>query len=175
MNSQIPRFFAVAVELPDQFKKGIVYGMIAIIGCSAVYCIIKCIQGAHLLDQGEDGKKKIFSGIAMGVAPWLAVTAFKAAGLDQKIGLDNALSSMPKLDGTISDVLTLAVWAVIGIAAVWCVIKCINGAQLLEHGENGKGKIVSGLAIGAAPWIAIAAMKISGFWDAIGITLTGSS
>jgi hypothetical protein len=61
------------------------------------------------------------------------------------------------------------------VAAVWCVIKCINGAQLLEHGENGKGKIVSGLAIGTAPWIAIAAMKISGVWAAIGITLTGSS
>jgi len=172
MNLQLNLPLAAAVELPAQFKSGIVYGMVAIIACSAIYCIIKCIQGAHMLDQGEDGKKKIFSGIAMGVTPWLAVTAFKAAGLDKKIGLDSALSSLPKLDSDISDVLTLAVWAVIGIAAVWCVIKCINGAQLLEHGESGKGKIVSGLAIGAAPWIAIAAMKLSGFWDAIGITLT---
>jgi len=172
MNSLIPLF--AAIDLPDKFKAGIGYGMIAVIGCSTIYCFIKCIQGANQLDEGGEGKKKIFSGIAMGVAPWLMVGAFKAAKLDTKLGLDSMMSSLPKLDPEIVDVMSLAIWSIIGVAAVWCTVKCIQGAQMLEHGENGKGKIVSGIAIGLAPWIAVAAMKLSSFSDAIGFSLTGT-
>jgi uncharacterized membrane protein YuzA (DUF378 family) len=142
-----------------------------VIGVAAVFCVIKCIQGADMLDHGEDGKKKIYSGIAVGMAPWLALAAFQATGLAEKIGFSLAPDSLQKLDGKVVDVIELAMWVVIGIAAVWCVIKCVNGANELEQGEAGKKKIFSGLAIGAAPWLAITALKLSGFWEALGITL----
>jgi uncharacterized membrane protein YuzA (DUF378 family) len=159
-------------QIPTQFKDNLAYGLMMVIGVAAVFCVIKCIQGADMLDQGEDGKKKIYSGLAVGVAPWLGLAAFKATGLDEKIGFTLAPTSLQKLDSKVIDVLTLALWAVIGIAAIWCVIKCVNGANELEHGENGKKKIFSGLAIGAAPWLAISALKLSGFWEALGIQLT---
>jgi hypothetical protein len=158
-------------QLPDQFKANVAYGMLVVMAVAAVFCVIKCIQGAHMLDQGEDGKKKIYSGIAIGLAPWLALAAFQATGLADKIGFSDGLKSVKKLDPQILDVFELAIWAAIGIAAVWCVIKCVNGANMLEHGEDGKKKIFSGLAIAAAPWIAIAALNASGFWDALGLKL----
>lgn len=157
--------------LPDQVKKNLSYGMLVIIAVAAVFCIIKCIEGADMLDRGEDGKKKIYSGIAIGVAPWLAVAAFQATGLWQTLGLSLESGGDVKLPPELIDVIQLATWAVIGIAAIWCVIKCVDGANLLEHGEDGKRKIVSGLAIAAAPWIAILALNASGFWDSLGLRL----
>ena len=46
-----------------------------------------------------------------------------------------------------------------------------RGAELLEHGEDGKKRIFSGLAIAAAPWLAFFALNLSGFWDALGLKL----
>ena len=158
-------------QIPQQFKDNISYGLMMVIGVAAVFCVIKCIQGADMLDRGEDGKKKIYSGIAVGVAPWLALAAFQTTGLAEKIGFSLVPASLQKLDARVIDVLELALWAIIGVAAIWCVIKCVHGANLLEHGEDGKRKIFSGLAIGAAPWIAMGALKLSGFWDALGLQL----
>lgn len=164
-------FLPLAFEIPANFKQNLATGLFVVMGVAAVFCVIKCIQGAHLLDHGEDGKKKIYSGIAMGAAPWLALAAFKATGLADKIGLGDAMNSVQRLDPKVVDILELAMWAIIGIAAVWCVIKCVHGANQLELGEDGKKTIVSGLAIGAAPWVAIAALNASGFWDALGLQL----
>ncbi len=157
--------------IPEQFKNNIAYGLLVVIAVAAVFCIIKCVQGADMLDRGEDGKKKIYSGIAVGVAPWLALAAFQATELDEKIGFTLVPGDLPPLDPKVTDVVQLALWAIIGIAAIWCVIKCVNGANMLEHGEDGKKKIFSGLAIAAAPWIAITALKLSGFWEALNIQL----
>lgn len=170
MTTPLPLFLA-EYQIPTEFKDNLSYGLMTIIAVAAVFCVIKCIQGADMLDQGEDGKKKIYSGIAVGVAPWLALAAFQTTGLADKIGFSLVPSSLKKLDQKVLDVVTLALWAVIGIAAIWCVAKCVNGANQLEHGDDGKRKIFSGLAIGAAPWIAISALKLSGFWDALGINL----
>lgn len=161
----------LAFTLPERIKENLSYGLLVIIAVAAVFCVIKCIQGADLLDRGEDGKKKIYSGIAVGVAPWLAVAAFEATGLWKSLGLSLVPSSVAKLPSELVDVIQLATWAVIGIAVIWCVIKCVAGANELEHGENGKKKIFSGLAIAAAPWIAIFALNMSGFWDALGLQL----
>jgi uncharacterized membrane protein len=165
-------FFPIAVfAMPPKFGENLTYGMLVIIAVAAVFCVIKCIQGADMLDHGEDGKKKIYSGIAIGVAPWLSIAAFEATGLWQTLGLSLVPSGMAKLPQQLIDVVTLAMWAVIGVAAIWCVIKCVAGANQLEQGEDGKKKIFSGLAIAAAPWIAILALNISGFWDALGLKL----
>lgn len=174
MHLSLPGSFVpvLAVELPDQFKANVAYGMLAIIGIASVFCVIKCIHGADMLDQGEDGKKKIYSGIAIGAAPWLALAAFKVSGFADKLGFTLDAGNIEHLDPKVVDVLTLAMWAVIGIAAIWCIVKCVAGANALEHGEDGKRKIISGLAIGAAPWLAISALKLSGFWAALGIQLT---
>ena len=169
MNISSP--LTLAFEIPTQFKDNISYGLMTVVAIAAVFCIIKCVQGADMLDHGEDGKKKIYSGIAIGAAPWLAIAAFQATGLAEKIGFSLAPSSLKKLDDKVLDVVQLSMWAVIGVAAVWCVGKCVNGANLLERGEAGKQKIFSGLAIGAAPWIAIGALRLSGFWEALGINL----
>jgi hypothetical protein len=169
MNS-IPLYLA-AFAVPQNIKDNLSYGLLVIIAVAAMFCIIKCIHGADMLDNGEDGKKKIYSGIAIGIAPWLAVAGFQATGMWATLGLSLVPSQVVKLDSQIVDVLQLALWAVIGIAAIWCVIKCINGANMLEQGEDGKRKIFSGLAIAAAPWIAVSALKMSGFWDALGLTL----
>lgn len=160
-----------AFDLPQQFKDNLSYGLLVIVAVSAVFCIIKCIQGADLLDRGGEGKKKIISGIAIGIAPWLAIAAFKATKLWEKLGLSLDAGSANKLPAELIDVIQLATWAIIGIAAIWCVIKCIAGANLLEHGEEGKKKIFSGLAIAAAPWVAICALNMSGFWQALGLQL----
>jgi uncharacterized membrane protein len=157
--------------MPEKFKDNLSYGLLVIIAVAAVFCIIKCIQGADMLDQGEDGKKKIYSGIAIGVAPWLGMAAFDATGLWKTLGLSLVPSSMGKLPDQLIAVIQLATWAVIGIAVMWCIAKCIAGANQLEHGEDGKKKIFSGLAIAAAPWIGIAALNLSGFWDALGLKL----
>lgn len=166
-----PGLVMAAFTMPSQFKDNLSYGMLVIIAVAAVFCIIKCIQGADMLDHGEDGKKKIYSGVAIGVAPWLAVAAFEATGLWGTLGLSLVPSGVSPLPAQLLDVIQLAVWAIIGVAAIWCVIKCIAGANQLEHGEDGKAKIFSGLAIAAAPWIAIVAMNLSGFWDALGLRL----
>jgi uncharacterized membrane protein len=158
-------------SMPDKLKDNLSYGLLVIIAVAAVFCIIKCIQGADMLDQGEDGKKKIYSGIAIGMAPWLGIAAFEATGLWKTLGLSLLPGSVAKLPQELVDVIQLATWAVIGIAAIWCIVKCIAGASQLEHGEDGKKKIFSGLAIAAAPWIAIVALNLSGFWDALGLQL----
>lgn len=160
-----------AFTIPEKFKENLSYGMLVIIAVAAVYSIIKCIQGADMLDHGEDGKKKIYSGIAIGMAPWLAMAAFQATGLWSTLGLTLVPGSVSALPQELIDVIQLATWAVIGIAAIWCVVKCVAGANMLEHGEDGKTKIFSGLAIAAAPWIAIAALNLSGFWNALGLRL----
>lgn len=160
-----------AFTMPQNVKDNLSYGLLVIIAVAAVFCIIKCIQGADMLDGGEDGKKKIYSGIAIGVAPWLAVAAFEATGLWNTLGLSLVPSTVAKLPPELIDVIQLAMWAVIGIAAIWCVVKCIAGANLLEQGEDGKRKIFSGLSIAAAPWIGILALNASGFWDALGLQL----
>jgi uncharacterized membrane protein len=152
-------------------KDNISYGLLVIIAVSAVYCVIKCIHGADLLDRGEDGKKKIYSGIAIGMAPWLAVAAFEATGLWKTLDISLVPSGVVKLPEQLIDVVQLAVWAIIGIAAIWCVAKCVAGADMIEKGENGKQKIFSGLAIAAAPWLAIFALNLSGFWDALGLKM----
>lgn len=164
-------YFAVAFTMPEKFKDNLSYGLLVIVAAAAVFCVIKCIQGADMLDQGEDGKKKIYSGIAIGVAPWLGMAAFDATGLWKTLGLSLVPSGVTPLPAQLIDVIQLATWAVIGIAAIWCIAKCIAGASQLEHGEDGKKKIFSGLAIAAAPWIAIVALNFSGFWDALGLKL----
>jgi hypothetical protein len=68
-------------------------------------------------------------------------------------------------------VVQLSTWAIIGISAIWCIAKCVNGADMIEKGEDGKRKIFSGLAIAAAPWLAIFALNLSGFWDSLGLKL----
>jgi uncharacterized membrane protein len=161
----------VVFTMPEKLKENLSYGMFVIIAVAAVFCIIKCIQGADMLDQGEDGKKKIYSGIAIGMAPWLGIAGFEATGLWKTLGLSLVPGSVSKLPQELLDVIQLATWAIIGIAAIWCIVKCIAGASQLEHGEDGKKKIFSGLAIAAAPWIAIVALNLSGFWDALGLQL----
>ncbi len=168
MNTHL--FFS-AFTMPAKVKDNISYGLLVIIAVSAVYCVIKCIQGADLLDRGEDGKKKIYSGIAIGMAPWLAVAAFEATGLWKTLDISLVPSGIVKLPDQLIDVVQLAVWAIIGIAAIWCVAKCVTGADMIEKGENGKQKIFSGLAIAAAPWLAIFALNLSGFWDALGLKM----
>ena len=160
-----------AFSLPPKVKDNFSYGLLVIIAASAVFCVIKCIQGADMLDRGEQGKKKIYAGIAVGMAPWLAVAAFEATGLWKTLDLSLVPSGVVKLPDQLIDVVQLATWAVIGIAALWCVAKCVNGAAMLEHGEDGKRKIFSGVAIAAAPWLAIFALNLSGFWDALGLKL----
>lgn len=158
-------------SMPEELKNNLSYGLLVIIAVAAVFCVIKCIQGADMLDQGEDGKKKIYSGIAIGMAPWLGVAAFKATGLWDTLGLSLVPGNVVKLPDKLVDVIQLATWAVIGISGIWCVIKCVAGANALEQGEEGKKKIFSGLAIAAAPWIAIFALNMSGFWDALNLKL----
>ena len=160
-----------AFELPQSVKDNLSYGLLVIIAISAVFCIIKCIQGADMLDSGEDGKKKIYSGIAIGVAPWLGIAAFQATGLWKTLELSLVPGSIGKLPDELINVIQLASWEIIGIAAIWCIAKCVSGANLLENGEDGKRKIFSGLAIAAAPWIAFTALNLSGFWDALGLKL----
>jgi uncharacterized membrane protein len=160
-----------AFTMPEKLKANLSYGLLILIAVSAVFCVIKCIQGADMLDRGEAGKKKIYSGIAIGVAPWLAVAAFEATGLWSTLGLSLVPSGTEKLPTQLIDVVQLSLWAVIGIAAIWCVAKCVHGASMLERGEEGKRTIFSGLAIAAAPWVAIMALNLSGFWDALGLKL----
>lgn len=166
-----PSPMLAAFTIPEKFKDNLSYGMLVIIAVAAVYSIIKCIQGADMLDHGEDGKKKIYSGVAIGMAPWLAMAAFQATGLWSMLGVSLVPSGVSPLPAELLDVIQLATWIVIGIAAIWCVVKCVAGANMLEHGEDGKAKIFSGLAIAAAPWIAIAALNMSGFWESLGLRL----
>ncbi len=160
-----------AFTMPQKVKDNISYGLLVVIAASAVYCVIKCIQGADMLDQGEHGKKKIYSGIAIGMAPWLAVAAFEATGLWKTLDISLVPSGVVKLPDQLVDVVQLSMWAIIGVAALWCVAKCVNGADMLEKGEDGKRKIFSGLAIAASPWLAIFSLNLSGFWDVLGLKL----
>lgn len=160
-----------AFTIPQKVKDNLSYGILVIIAAAAVYCVTKCIQGADMLDRGEEGKKKIYSGIAIGMAPWLAVAAFEATGLWQTLDLSLVPSGVVKLPAQLIDVVQLSTWAIIGISAIWCIAKCVNGADMIEKGEDGKRKIFSGLAIAAAPWLAIFALNLSGFWDSLGLKL----
>jgi len=56
---------ALKDNLPPELLKNISFGLLVIIAVAGVFCIIKCVQGADMLDRGEDGKKKIYSGIAI--------------------------------------------------------------------------------------------------------------
>jgi hypothetical protein len=170
MNANLPLVLA-AFSLPQNLADNISYGLLIIIALSAVVCIVKCISGADMLDRGEDGKKKLYSGVLIGVAPWLAVAAFKATGLWSSLGLTLVPSTVVKLPQEVVDAIQLATWFVVGVAFLWCIAKCIEGGHKMEHGEEGKGKIISGIAIAAAPWIGIGALNLSGFWDTLGLKL----
>lgn len=159
------------IEIPDALKKNVSFGILVIIAIAAVFCIIKCIQGADMIDRGEDGKKKIYSGIAIGMAPWLGVAAFKATGMWDRLNLQIESPGANALPDKLKITIQLSVWVIIGISAIWCIAKCIDGANQLERGEDGKRKIFSGLAIAAAPWIGIAALNLTGFWDSMGLQL----
>lgn len=172
MNAPTPFLFLADFSLPQNVRDNFSYGLLVIVAVSAVFCVIKCIQGADMLDHGEDGKKKIYSGIAIGMAPWLGIAAFQATGLWKTLDLSLVPGSVAKLPDELVAVIQLATWAVIGIAAIWCIAKCVSGANLIEQGEQGTKKIFSGLAIAAAPWVAIAALNMSGFWQALGLKLT---
>lgn len=166
--------YLAQIEVPDQVKKNISLGMFVIIAISGVYCIIKCIQGADMLDRGENGKKKIFSGIAMGMAPWLAIGALKTTKLWEGLGISETPTGQDLLPDQLKDSIQLACWAIIGISAIWCIAKCMQGAEMLEKGEMGKKKIFSGIAIAAAPWVALGALNLSGYWDDLGLKLVGN-
>ena len=161
-----------AYTLPQNLTKNIAYGMLVVIAVTAVFCIIKCIQGADMLDRGEDGKKKIYSGIAIGMAPWIAMAAFQATGMWEAFGIKlDDLKSIGTLPPNFIDATQLALWVVIGTALIWCVAKCVQGADMLDRGADGKKKIYSGIAIAAAPWIAIGALNVTGLWDGLGLKL----
>jgi len=165
-------FFAATLDIPDQLKKNINLGVLIIMAVAAVYCVIKCISGADMLDRGEDGKKKIYSGIAIGMAPWIIQAALKVTKIWDKLGLDmGASGASMALPAEVRDAIQLGLWVIIGIAVIWAIGKCVQGAEALEKGEEGKQKIFSGIAIAFAPWIAVAAMNLSGYWDALGLTL----
>jgi len=171
MNTLSLTLVLAAIDIPQKLKDNISYGILVIVAIAAVFCIIKCIHGANMIDQGEDGKKKIFSGIAIGMAPWIGVAAFQATGLWDKLGLSLVPSTVSKLPQELINATQVALWAVIGISVIWCIAKCIHGAEMLDSGEDGKKKIYSGIAIAAAPWIAIFALNMAGFWDALGLVL----
>jgi hypothetical protein len=161
-------FAQAPATLPPELLANIKYGMLIVIAVAAVFCIIKCIQGADMLDRGEDGKKKIYSGIAIGMAPWIAIAAFRATNLAAFLNFSD-FSSLGTLPPEFVDATQIALWVVVGIALIWCVAKCIQGADMLDRGEDGKKKIFSGIAIAAAPWIAIGALKVTGFWVSLGL------
>ena len=160
--------FPFAYVLPENVTKNIAFGLLIIVAVAGVFCIIKCIQGADMLDRGEDGKKKIYSGIAIGMAPWIAIAAFRATNLAGFLNFSD-FSSLGTLPPEFVDATQIALWIVVGIALIWCVAKCIQGADMLDRGADGKKKIFSGIAIAAAPWIAIGALKATGIWVSLGL------
>ena len=167
----LPALNIAVVQLPDNVKNTISYSLLVIIAVAAVMCVAKCINGANALDRGEEGKMKIMSGIMIGMAPWLGVGAFQATGLWNRLGVSLVPNGVVRLPTELIDVVTYTMWAIIGFAVCMCVAKVVNGSNALDRGEEGKMKIFSGLAIGAAPWIAILALNMSGFWDALGLQL----
>jgi len=60
---------------------------------------------------------------------------------------------------------------VVGIAFIWCVAKCVEGADMLESRRRRQKKIYSGIAIAAAPWIAVGALNVTGLWADLGLHL----
>jgi uncharacterized membrane protein len=159
---------ALKDNLPPELLKNISFGLLIIIAVAGVFCIIKCVQGADMLDRGEDGKKKIYSGIAIGMAPWIAIAAFRATNLADVLGLQD-FKSLGKLPQQLIDATQVALWIVVGIALIWCVAKCVEGADMLDRGADGKKKIYSGIAIAAAPWIAVGALNATGLWSDLGL------
>jgi len=165
-------YFAQApaqVDIPQQLKDNISYGLLVLIAVAAVFCVIKCVNGADMIDRGEDGKKKIYSGIAISMAPWIAIAAFKATDMWSKLDLSLTPSTLVALPPKFVSATQVAMWVVVGIAFIWCVAKCVEGADMLDRGEDGKKKIYSGIAIAAAPWIAIGALNVTGFWEKLGL------
>jgi len=157
------------LAIPQELKDNISYGLLILIAVAAVFCVIKCVSGADMIDRGEEGKKKIYSGIAIGMAPWIAIAAFQATSLWDSLGLSLTPSTLVALPPKFVSATQVAMWVVVGIAFIWCVAKCVEGADMLDRGEDGKKKIYSGIAIAAAPWIAIGALNITGFWDKLGL------
>lgn len=162
---------AQMVSVPQQAKDMISYGLITVVAFAAVFCVIKCIQGADKLERGEEGKKTIASGVLVGAAPWVAKAAFEATGLWARMGLSMVPSGVVALPPEVINAITLTFWFIVCIALVFCVAKVIGGSMAIDRGEEGKVKIFSGIAIAAAPWIGVGAMKMSGFWDALGLVL----
>ena len=132
--------------------------------------MIKIAMGFKQWIRGEDAFAEIKSGLLIAAVPWAVQAAFSGVGLYQKLNI-TIPPAEPLLPPELVTLLQYGLWIVIGLFLALAMYVGIEGAQKTSRGEDGMRMIWGAFGIAGAPWLMVAAFKVSGFWDAFGIRL----
>jgi hypothetical protein len=161
---------AQSIQLPSKFSNMIVFSIMAVLAGCTITAMIKIGMGFKQWIRGEDAFAEIKSGFLIAAVPWAVQAAFNGVGLFANFGIQFPPTS-PMLPTELSTLLQYGLWIVIAIFLAIAMYVGIEGAQRTSRGEDGMRMIWGAFGIAGAPWLMIAAFKLSGFWDAFGIQL----
>lgn len=164
----VPVFGQIA--LPSNFSNMIILSIMAVLAGCTVTAMIKIGMGFKQWIRGEDAFAEIKSGFLIAAVPWAVQAAFAGVGLFQRLGVQFP-PSQPMLPSEMSSLLQYGLWIVIAVFLAIAMFVGIEGAQRTSRGEDGMRMIWGAFGIAGAPWLMIAAFKLSGFWDAFGVRL----
>ena len=158
------------IALPKNFSNAILLAIIAVLAGCTITAMIKIGNGFKQWIRGEDAFAEIKSGFLISAVPWAVQSAFRGVGLYDKLGI-NLQVSQDFLPVEIRSLIQYALWIVIALFLAIAMYVGIEGAQKTSRGEDGMRMIWGAFGIAGAPWLMIAAFKLSGFWDSFGINL----
>jgi hypothetical protein len=158
------------ISLPTNFSNIIILSIMAVLAACTITAMIKIGMGFKQWIRGEDAFAEIKSGFLIAAVPWAVQAAFSGVGLYQKLGVQIP-PSQQLLPQEMINLLQYGLWIVISIFLAIAMYVGIEGAQRTSRGEDGMRMIWGAFGIAGAPWLMIAAFKVSGFWDAFGINL----
>ncbi len=159
-----------AIELPERFSNLILLAIMAVLAGCTIAAMVKIGIGFKQWIRGEDAFAEIKSGFLIAAVPWAVQAAFHGVKLYDNLGIDLE-SNTQLLPAEMSDLLQYGLWIIIALFLAIAMYVGIEGAQRTSRGEEGMRMIWGAFGIAGAPWLMIAAFKLSGFWDAFGIKL----
>jgi hypothetical protein len=159
-----------AIEVPEKFGQIIVFSVMVVLAGCTITALIKIGMGFKQWIRGEDAFAEIKSGFLIAAVPWAVQAAFVGVHLYEKLGIQFP-PTKSILPTELQELLQYGLWIVIAIFLAIAMYIGLEGAQKTSRGEDGMRMIWGAFGIAGAPWLMVAAFKLSGFWDAFGFQL----
>ena len=159
-----PLYFAsVSSFIPPQLLQGLAFFIIILMFFCFIYGVISIMSGASSLDQGEEGKMKILTGLLLSCAVFIIQGAYSAMGMPT-VNWQNLGIQVPQ---QVADIIQYTLIVVILIGFAWGSIRVVSGIKEMRQDGQGKVKIFSGIIMAAAPWF------MYGVYTALGLSNLG--